>query len=307
MLAGSEKSFYFDAVFGPGSSQSSVYTTAVAPLLGRFLDGYNATVMAYGQTASGKTYTMGTMGSYVLCIAVCGAWTCASCMADPVRCACSTCEGDGGPTGVIPRVTSAMFEQLEAREGAQFEVSCSFVEIHNETLHDLLAPKSDANGGVSIMETSEGELMLCGATMVSVSSAQQLREALARGSTRRATGATNMNAQSSRSHAVFTIYLEQTIHHDAVDGDGGAKVEEGADAAGVEEGSKRSKFHLVDLAGSGKPCGCRTCGASALLTNRCFVTRRTRQEDTSCWRHAAGRVDDQPRAASARQRHQRPH
>ena len=76
VLAGTEKTFCFDSVFGPASTQGSVYKAVVAPLLQRFLGGYNATVMAYGQTASGKTFTMGTTGSYVA-LRLDGVWWCA--------------------------------------------------------------------------------------------------------------------------------------------------------------------------------------------------------------------------------------
>ena len=153
--------------------------------------------------------------------------------------------GDAGPAGLIPRVTTALFEQLAANTAVQHEVSCTFVEIHNETLHDLLGPDSDA--GVNIMETTEGELVLTGARVLQVSSATELQQALVKGAGRRATGSTSMNAHSSRSHAVFTIYLEQTSVDDGTD----AAADDTQAPTDVLEGCRRSKFHLVDLAGSG--------------------------------------------------------
>jgi hypothetical protein len=111
---GKDRAFTFDAAFGIDSSQEDVFEICVKnQILGCF-QGYNATVLAYGQTGSGKTFSMGsgqTMGLQ---------------------------EKD---IGIIPRVISTLFSEIELRKHkAEFIIKCTFLEIYNEELHDLLDP-----------------------------------------------------------------------------------------------------------------------------------------------------------------------
>ena len=165
-----------------------------------------------GQTGSGKTYTMGS-GS-----------------AESVV--------DEHELGIIPRATVHIFnliqEKRERCPTAEFYLRAQFLEIYGETVRDLLDPAGTAAGKkVDIRDGQGDEVTVSGAREESIKSPADLLSCLDRGTLVRTTGATDMNAHSSRSHAIFTVILEQ--HLDAVDGDAEFR---------------SAKFHFVDLAGS---------------------------------------------------------
>jgi kinesin family protein 4/21/27 len=114
VVIGKDRQFTFDACFGLESEQEEVFEKCVKNLvLGCFL-GFNATVLAYGQTGSGKTFSMGSGQTNGLK------------------------ERD---IGIIPRVIKMLFEETEKRKHkAEFIIKCTFLEIYNEELHDLLDP-----------------------------------------------------------------------------------------------------------------------------------------------------------------------
>ncbi|KAH9663692.1 kinesin-like protein KIN-4A [Citrus sinensis] len=222
-------SFTFDHVYGNGGSPSSaMFGECVAPLVDGLFQGYNATVLAYGQTGSGKTYTMGT----------------------GLR--------EGFQTGLIPQVMNALFNKIETlRHQMEFQLHVSFIE---EEVRDLLDSVSvsksvTANGHagkvsisgrppIQIRESSNGVITLAGSTEVAVNTLQEMAACLEQGSLSRATGSTNMNNQSSRSHAIFTITLEQMRKLHSVSPDNGTPDED------MDEEYFCAKLHLVDLAGS---------------------------------------------------------
>ncbi|GAB4852240.1 Kinesin-like protein KIN-4A [Ancistrocladus abbreviatus] len=224
-------SFTFDHVYGStGSPSSSMFEECISPLVDGLFQGYNATVLAYGQTGSGKTYTMGTGFK------------------------------DGVQMGLIPQVMDALFSKIETlKRQIEFQLHVSFIEIHKEEVRDLLDPtlssKPDSNGHISkvnipgkppiqIRESSNGVITLAGSTEVAVRSLKEMASCLEQGSLSRATGSTNMNNQSSRSHAIFTITLEQMRKlNQAAPGDSGL-------SDSVNEEYLCAKLHLVDLAGS---------------------------------------------------------
>ncbi|XP_010928361.1 kinesin-like protein KIN-4A isoform X2 [Elaeis guineensis] len=225
-------SFTFDHVYGStGSASSAMFEECIAPLVDGLFQGYNATVLAYGQTGSGKTYTMGT-----------------SCR-------------DGSQTGLIPQVVNSLFSKIETlKHQAEFQLRVSFIEILKEEVRDLLDPafvsKVEAGNGhvgkvtvagkppVQIREASNGVITLAGTTEIDVRSQKEMASCLEQGSLSRATGSTNMNNQSSRSHAIFTITLEQMRKLDPIIAADGVPIED------VTEDFLCAKFHLVDLAGS---------------------------------------------------------
>lgn len=226
-------SFTFDHVYGStGSPSSAMFEECAAPLVEGLFQGYNATVLAYGQTGSGKTYTMGTSMK------------------------------DGYQTGIIPLVMNALFSKIETlKHETEFQLHVSFIEILKEEVRDLLDSstslnKLDSPGGnsgkfnvpgkppIQIRETSNGVITLAGSTETSVTTLKEMAACLEQGSLNRATGSTNMNNQSSRSHAIFTITLEQMRKLNPVVSGDGSPIET------VHEDYLCAKLHLVDLAGS---------------------------------------------------------
>ncbi|KAL1817747.1 kinesin-like protein KIN-4A [Daucus carota subsp. sativus] len=225
-------SFTFDHVYGStGSPSSGMFEECVAPLVDGLFQGYNATVLAYGQTGSGKTYTMGT-GSK-----------------------------DGNQIGLVPQVMSTLFSKIETlKHQIEFQLQVSFIEILKEEVQDLLDPdcsnKSEMTNGhsgkvtspgkppIQIRETSNGVITLAGSTERSVKTLKEMSDCLEQGSLSRATGSTNMNNQSSRSHAIFTITLEQM--HKINSSSPGDTSPNGC----IGEEYLCAKLHLVDLAGS---------------------------------------------------------
>ncbi|BAT77869.1 hypothetical protein VIGAN_02047300 [Vigna angularis var. angularis] len=223
-------SFTFDHVYGStGSPSSAMFEECVAPLVDGLFQGYNATVLAYGQTGSGKTYTMGTGFK------------------------------DGCQTGIIPQVMNVLFSKIGTlKHQIDFQLHVSFIEILKEEVRDLLDPSSmnkpeTANGHsgkitspgkppIQIRETSNGVITLAGSTEVSVTTLKEMAACLEQGSLSRATGSTNMNNQSSRSHAIFTITLEQMRKLNSP-GESGLNDT-------MNEEYLCAKLHLVDLAGS---------------------------------------------------------
>ncbi|KAG5313411.1 KI21A protein, partial [Acromyrmex insinuator] len=229
VFLGPDKAFTYDYVFDTQVNQNAIYETCVNRLVEGALDGYNATVFAYGQTGSGKTYTMGT-GFDV--------------------------EVDEIIVGIIPRAIKHLFDgiadkQNRARERAQmppeFKVTAQFLELYNEDLKDLLEP-GGPRGGARIHEDTMGNIHLTGVEPRVVTSPEQALEYLRLGALSRTTGSTQMNTQSSRSHAIFTLYIKQQRCIKVEDPDADV------DTSGVELTNEfetlTAKFHFVDLAGS---------------------------------------------------------
>ena len=222
--------FTYDFVFGnAGLPCLEIYDHCCSPLVDALFKGYNATVLAYGQTGSGKTYTMGTNYS-----------------------------GDGTNGGIIPKVMEDIFKRVEetTKDTTELLIRVSFIEIFKEEVFDLLDSNSSAlvkNDGavqakhialsrapIQIRETASGGITLAGVTEAEVKTKEEMGSFLARGSLSRATGSTNMNSQSSRSHAIFTITLEQKKNSSC----------SSTTAEDAGEDILCAKLHLVDLAGS---------------------------------------------------------
>eukprot|EP01083_Nonionella_stella_P144390 450746_1 len=204
------RSIDWQVLFDEKSQQKKVYVDCVKPLVSSFLEGYNATVIAYGQTGSGKTYTMGTLG-----------------------CDDSKLQEEWG---VIPSAIHDIFDTLSRRTNNDYKVQCSFIEIYNEEIKDLLDPHSSKQ--LAIRENAEGpsKIHIPNMKLETVQNAMDCAEALDRGGASRATAYTLMNATSSRSHAIFTVHL----HH----------IKANKENTDGEPVVIQSKFHFVDLAGS---------------------------------------------------------
>ncbi|KAF4635394.1 hypothetical protein G7Y89_g2704 [Cudoniella acicularis] len=201
----SNKTYHFDKVFSSAADQAMIYDSVVTPMLDEMLDGYNCTIFAYGQTGTGKTYTMS------------GDMT-------------DTFGMLSDAAGIIPRVLHALFNRLEI-DDAECSVKCSFIELYNEELRDLISP--DDNTKLKIFDDKNQVAHLQGMEESHIKSAGEGVKLLQEGSHRRQVAATKCNDLSSRSHTVFTVtaYIKKT-------GDNG------------EDYISAGKLNLVDLAGS---------------------------------------------------------
>ncbi|XP_066288584.1 chromosome-associated kinesin KIF4A-like [Branchiostoma lanceolatum] len=202
LVLGTDKAFTYDYCYSMDTMQEQVFEEAVLPLLDGFFKGYNATVLAYGQTGSGKTYSMG--GAY------------------------SSSIQDQSVVGIIPRVIHHIFKGIEEREKSHFTIKVSYLELYNEEIIDLLSKEKE---NIVIRDTTSGGISITGLQEITTPTGKDLVGCLEEGNIHRTTAATAMNATSSRSHAIFTISMEQR------------KKDDNADYC-------LSKFHLVDLAGS---------------------------------------------------------
>ena len=175
--------FTFDSIFPQNSSQNDIFTKCALPLIKSVLEGINCTLFCYGQTSSGKTYTMEGF------------------------------DNNKNLQGIIPRTTEYIFEQIpNASKEIEFNIKCNYYQIYNEKIQDLLdTRKTDLsiredkvnNKGIWVEELTE----------ICVSSEEEMNEVFYTGSHNRTVSATEMNKGSSRSHSLFviTIFQRNTI------------------------------------------------------------------------------------------------
>lgn len=161
----------------------------------------NLTPHRYGQTSSGKSYSMGTTGDEQDYLDL----------------------SETSRAGLIPRTVETVFRRAEeirmaSGPGASWECRVSFLELYNEDLIDLLA-NSNAPTNVTIRENQDGRIVWSGVREVKVSNVHEVMALLCDGSTRRRTGETNMNLTSSRSHAIFSLNLVQSRRAETSNGD----------------------------------------------------------------------------------------
>ncbi|KAH9856980.1 kinesin heavy chain [Lenzites betulinus] len=216
--SGPEKDgFTFDRVFPPGTKQHEVFDYGVKDIVkgmwekslrtcqrsfrAYVLDGYNGTIFAYGQTGSGKTFTM--MGADI---------------------------DSPDLKGLIPRITEQIFQSIvESDAHLEYLVKVSYMEIYLERIRDLLAPQND---NLQVHEEKSKGVYVKNLSDYYVSSAREVYEIMRQGGAARVVSSTNMNAESSRSHSIFLITIQQR------------NTETGA--------QKNGNLYLVDLAGSEK-------------------------------------------------------
>jgi len=192
--------FTFDKIFAPETQQKFFFDESIKPIVDDVIGGYNGTVFAYGQTGSGKTHTMmGDMDNEEF-------------------------------KGLIPRIVEQIFHSIISSPSTmEYTVKVSYMEIYMEKIRDLLNPQND---NLPIHEEKNRGVYVKGLLEVYVSSVQEVYEVMKRGGNSRIVAYTNMNAESSRSHSIFVITVNQK---------------------NLNDGSVKSgKLSLVDLAGSEK-------------------------------------------------------
>ncbi|KAM9410412.1 kinesin-like protein kif7 isoform 2-T2 [Pholidichthys leucotaenia] len=208
---GHDRHFLCDFLFEETCCQEEVYSVSVQPLIDAFFQGFNATVFAYGQTGSGKTYTIGEA---------------------------NICSFRDEEQGIIPRAVADIFKLLDENDLTDFSVRVSYLEVYKEEFKDLLEVETASND-IHIRE-DKGNIVLCGVKECEVEGLDEVLSLLESGNTARHTGATQMNPNSSRSHTIFTVYMDQRR--------GSFRLCGTAASSGPQMLS--SKFHFVDLAGS---------------------------------------------------------
>ncbi|KAM4882947.1 kinesin-like protein KIF21A isoform 8-T8 [Thomomys bottae] len=238
VFLGKDKAFTFDYVFDIDSQQEQIYYQCIEKLIEGCFEGYNATVFAYGQTGAGKTYTMGT-GFDV-----------------------NILEEE---QGIIARAVKHLFKSIEEKKHIaiknglpppDFKVNAQFLELYNEEVLDLFDTARDIDAknkksNIRIHEDSTGGIYTVGVTTRTVNTESEMMQCLKLGALSRTTASTQMNVQSSRSHAIFTIHVCQTRVCPQ------PEAENATDNKMVSESSQMNefetltaKFHFVDLAGS---------------------------------------------------------
>uniref|UniRef100_A0A4W3HL27 Kinesin-like protein KIF21A n=1 Tax=Callorhinchus milii TaxID=7868 RepID=A0A4W3HL27_CALMI len=235
LILGKDKAFTFDFVFDMDTQQDRIYAKCTEKLIDGCLQGYNATVLAYGQTGSGKTYTMGT-GFDVNSTEI--------------------------EQGIIPRAVKHLYLGIEQRKQAaiesglpppEFKVNAQFLELYNEEILDLFDSVRDLDArnkksNIKIHEDANGGIYTVGVTTRTINSEAEMMQCLKLGALCRTTASTQMNVQSSRSHAIFTIHLCQMrvcVKTDELDN---KAISESTQMNEFE--TLTAKFHFVDLAGS---------------------------------------------------------
>ncbi|CAG5115066.1 unnamed protein product [Candidula unifasciata] len=197
----------FTEIFNPASTQEDVFNVAAKDIIQNFLNGYNGTIFAYGQTGTGKTYTVeGNTHQY-----------------------CSR--------GLSTRALSMIYQYLARRVDDHISVYLSYLEIYQEVAYDLLNPTSRPPvpippfaKNITVCEGPQESPLLRGLTLQPAANEEIAQMLLLQGQANRKISETPTNQRSSRSHAVFTVYLQARKHDSKV--------------------TLKSKLHLVDLAGS---------------------------------------------------------
>ncbi|KAM9495958.1 kinesin-like protein KIF3C [Clarias gariepinus] len=171
-----DKTFTFDAVYDATSKQSDLYDESVRPLVDSVLCGFNGTVLAYGQTGTGKTYTMQ------------GEWT------------------EAERRGIMPSSFEHIFTHISRSQNQQYLVRASYLEIYQEEIRDLLT--ADHSKRLELKESPESGVYVRDLSSFVAKNVKEMEHVLNAGNRTRSVGATDMNERSSRSHAIFSVTVE---------------------------------------------------------------------------------------------------
>ncbi|ESW14365.1 hypothetical protein PHAVU_008G274700 [Phaseolus vulgaris] len=209
-----DRQFTFDSVFDSNTNQEDIFQSVGVPLVKNALDGYNTSILSYGQSGSGKTYTM---------------WGPPSAMFEE--------PSPQSHKGIVPRIFQMLFTELDREEQASdekqfnYQCRCSFLEIYNEQIGDLLDP---TQRNLEMKDDSKNALYIENLTEEYVTSYDDVMQILIKGLSSRKVGATSLNSKSSRSHIILTFVIESWC--------------KGLSSNGFSS-SKSSRISLIDLAG----------------------------------------------------------
>ncbi|XP_060028371.1 centromere-associated protein E [Erinaceus europaeus] len=188
--ADGSKSFNFDRVFNSSETTKHVYEEIAVPIIDSAIQGYNGTIFAYGQTASGKTYTMMGSKDYL---------------------------------GVIPRAIHDIFQKIKKFPDREFLLRVSYMEIYNDTITDLLCDTLKMKPLI-IREDFNRNVYVSDLTEEVVYTSEMALKCITKGEKNRHYGATKMNQRSSRSHTIFRMILESREKGEPSNCDGSVKV-----------------------------------------------------------------------------------
>jgi kinesin family member 5 len=205
-----KKQFSYDSVFDQYITQKEVYTRVGQPVVDCVLEGYNGTILAYGQTGTGKTHTM--IG------------------------------GPGELKGIIPRCMKQIFTTIQKSTTHTFSVKIGFIQLYMEVLQDLIRP--DPNNPIKIREDADEGVYLAGVSWIDVTSVSECMNLMATGDKNRNVASTSMNSTSSRSHAVYMVKIEKRKKMTK------EEIEQTGKAKFSDNSMTKSTLYLVDLAGS---------------------------------------------------------
>ncbi|KAK1305575.1 Kinesin-like protein KIN12B [Acorus calamus] len=212
-VAVGDRVFKFDAVFDSKSTQGDVFQAIGVPLVKDALEGYNASILTYGQTGCGKTYTM---------------WGPPSAIIEEHQ--------KSSHQGIVPRVFSTLFTEIEKAQNisdsqVNYQCRCSFLEIYNEQVSDLL---DSTQRNLQIRDDVKNGFYVENLTEEYVTNLEDVTQILIKGLSNRKVGATSTNLKGSRSHAVFTCIIESWSKGTSSDS---------------FSSSRTSRISFVDLAG----------------------------------------------------------
>ncbi|XP_024379319.1 kinesin-like protein KIN-UB [Physcomitrium patens] len=211
------ETYQFDEILTDTASQKRVYEVVAKPVVESVLEGYNGTVMAYGQTGTGKTFTLGKLG-----------------------------DEDTADRGIMVR---ALEDILAVINPVHDTVTVSYLQLYMESVQDLLSPEKD---NIAIQEDPKtGDVSVPGATQIQVTDHQSFCNLLDVGEANRFAANTKLNTESSRSHAILLVQVKKAVRNKEVvvppeNGNGGSHSVKGMRAPTI----RKSKLLIVDLAGS---------------------------------------------------------
>ncbi|XP_038885517.1 kinesin-like protein KIN-UC [Benincasa hispida] len=216
----SSESYRFDEVFTESASQRRVYEVVAKPVVESVLNGYNGTIMAYGQTGTGKTYTLGRMG-----------------------------KEDASERGIMVRALEDIIANVSPTSDS---VEISYLQLYMESIQDLLAPEKV---NIPINEDPKtGEVSAPGATVVKIQDIDHFLQLLEISESNRHAANTKMNTESSRSHAILMVYVRRAVskRNEDMTAFQGNVNDHAIDILGGNgiPMIRKSKLLVVDLAGS---------------------------------------------------------
>ena len=255
------RQFHFDYIANEESSQYDLFINSAKIICDKVLEGYNGTIFVYGQTGAGKTYTLlgnkyslklnnqnqNNINNDEIDLSITHSLNSNIILNNNND--INILKEDEKSKGIIPQVLEYLFYQIntikEKDNNSNIKLSCSFLEIYKENISDLLNPNQDSKS-LSIIEQND-KIIVDSLSKLSIQTIEEALNIIIKGNKLRHVAPTQMNKESSRSHAIFSIYLENKLIKD-----------------------KKSKiinsvFHLIDLAGSERQKFSETIGERAII------------------------------------------